>query len=649
MTWIKPVAFPDFTGVKRIAIDTETRDEGLKAGLGSGWFNRNGEVLGMSIAFRDAENNIRRYYYPIAHIENNMDDVVGTVKFFREFFADYTGELVFHNAVYDIGWLKSLGILFNKEAVLVDTSYAAALLDENRFSYRLDDLAKEELGVGKDYTMLEEAMAERGIRTIKEMMQRLQELPAEYVGPYAEQDAEVTLRLWEHYSDLIALDKGLPQVMRLECRGIPMLIAMRERGVPLDMDRVHELIKDFKKREDELQNELNFLAGQPFPRTRTAAQVALIVKTVGEEYFKKSDKGNYLVGKKHIGNIKHPLLDTLKELNHVTKLRKDFLENFLKYEVNGRIHAEFHPLKTNREGSSDIISTKTGRFSSSSPNLTNIPADGELGKLIRSCFIPDEGCDWLCADYSQQEYRWAAHFAIKARVQGWQTVKKMYELNPKLDFHDMGSELLFGNTDHANRKKVKTLGFGILYGQGLAGFASALGCDMSEAKDLLEKYKEKVPFVTGVMQSAMRQAQSTGMIRTYYGRIRHYDFYELGGKKNKLNLGVVKGLAEAVRKTMTKNDPWYNQPIKRYKTYTAINSACQGSSADQTKAAAVYMFEKYGIVPYIIVHDEFDLPVPKGNKEIPKQVVSTMENIFKLEVPVRAEAGLGRNWSEAKD
>ena len=647
--WTLPRDVPDLKDIDTIAIDTEIKDLGLAQGIGSGWFNANGEVLGISLAYTNANASVKytRYYFPLAHAGENISREL--YKQLQTTLQNYTGTIVFHNAVFDIGWLGTLGITFRKEARIVDTGYAAALLDENRFSYRLDDLAKEDLGIGKDYTILEQRMQEMRIRSMSVMMTRLKELPAADVGPYAEQDAECTLRLWELYSKQIE-DNKLTKVFDLECRGIPLLIAMRKQGVPIDLAKVHQLIDNFKEREAKIQAELDAMAGEPFPNTRTAKQVEIIVRVVGKEHFAKSSAGNYLTGKKHVGKLKHPFLEKIKELNSVRKLRKDFLENFLKFEINGRIHAEFHPLKTNREGSSNIISTKTGRYSSTCPNLTNIPADGELGKLIRSCFIPDKGCDWFCADYSQQEYRWAAHLAIRAKVRGWETVKRMYEEDPNLDFHNMGSQLLFGNTDPHNRKKVKTLGFGILYGQGLDGFASALGCSREEAAALLEEYREKVPFVTSIMKQAKAHVDNKGCIRTYYGRIRHYDFFEVNDSDRKVakELGIVKGQMAAITKTMTKGDPWYNRTLKRYKTYSAINSACQGSAADQTKAAAVYMFEKYGIVPYIIVHDEFNIPVPAGDQSVGQKVIDVMENIFKLAIPVKAEGGTGANWAEAK-
>ena len=634
--------FPFLSSYSVLAIDTETRDLGLQQGLGSGWFNCNGEVLGISIAYRQS-NTTKKYYFPIAHASGNLDkDKV--VEFFKNLFATYTGTIVFHNAVYDIGWLGTLGIVPNKQMRIRDTGYAAALLDENRFSYRLDDLGKEELGVGKDYTLLERAMKRLGCRSMGQLMGRLQELPASHVAPYAAQDAEVTLHLYEKFVPELKRQSLLP-LFDLECRQIPLLIAMRKQGVRIDLDRVRELISDFKYREAKVQQELDDMAGEPFPNTRTAKQIEIIVRVVGAEHFKKSAVGNYLTGKKHIRNLKHPFLEKITELNSIRKLRRDFLENFLKFEVDGRLHPEFHPLKTNAEGGSSLMSTKTGRLSSSHPNIQNIPADGELGHLIRTCFIPEDGCDWFCADYGQQEYRWAAHIAIENKCEGWETVKRMYEENPDLDFHNLGSMLLFGNIDHDNRKKVKTLGFGILYGQGLQGFADALGCTKEEAGTLLEQYKQKVPFVTAAMNMAKRQAEGRGYVTTYLKRRRRYDFFETSEREDTT---IVKGRSAAIAKVLDENDPWHNKQLRRYKTYTAINSMCQGSSADQTKMAAVYLYEKYGIVPHIMVHDEFDLSIPKGDELTAKRVIHVMENVIKLHIPVKADGGSGPNWGEAK-
>lgn len=635
--------FPDLLSCKCVALDTETDDKGLQAGMGSGWFNSNGEVLGISLAYINVDNLLTRFYLPIAHASGNLDKAL-VVEFMQNFFSNYTGTLVMHNAVYDLGWLRTLKILPTKSMHVADTGYAAALLDENRLSYRLDDLAQEELGVGKDYTLIDKAVSFLGVKTRKQVMGRLKDLPASWVAPYAAQDAAVTYQLFNKYYPMLKEQNLLP-LYGLECRLIPMLIDMRLRGVRIDVPRVHELIEDFKEREAKIQAELDEIAGEPFPKTRTAKQTEILVRVCGEENFKKSNKGNYLTGKKHIGNLKHPIIEKMSELNHVSKLRKDFLENFLKYEVNGRLHAECHPLKTNGADSDKTISTKTGRFSTQSPSILNIPARGELGHLIRTCFIPDEGCDWFCADYGQQEYRWAAHIAIKNKVEGWETVKRMYEENPDLDFHNLGSMLLFGNIEHDNRTKVKTLGFGILYGQGLDGFAQSLGCTREEAAELLQKYREKVPFVTAVMDMAKRRAEARGYVTTHYGRRRRYDFFEIRGRDNQ---EIVKGQQKAIAKALTPGDPWFGKTPVRYKTYSAINSMCQGSSADQTKACAVLLYERFGIVPHLIVHDEFDVSIPKGDTKTAGRITDAMQTVMKLEVPVKAEGGTGPNWGDAK-
>lgn len=628
------------------ALDTETDDKGLQSGLGSGWFNSNGEVLGISISYYKLQTlNTRaiRQYFPIAHASGNYDrDEV--ISFLKDLFLGFSGVVVMHNAVYDLGWLRTLGVVPGANMRVEDTGYAAALLDENRLSYSLDDLGHEELGIGKDYSLLDKAMHMLGVRTRKQVMGRLRELPASYVAPYAEQDAEVTLRLWLKFKPMLAAQQ-LTKLYNMECRLIPMLIAMRLKGVRIDVDRVKYLIEDFKQREAAVQAELDALAGEPFPPTRTAKQIELIAKIVGAENLKVSEKGNYRTGKQYIKHIKHPLFDKITELNHIRKLRKDFLENFLKYEVNGRIHCEFHPLKTNSASDDRVISTKTGRFSAAAPNLTNIPAQGELGHLIRTCFVADDGCQWFCADYAQQEYRWCAHYAIKNKLEGWEAVDRMYKENPDLDFHDMGSMLLYGDTEHDHRRRAKTMGFGIMYGLGLQGLADSLGETVEEAKELMERYREKVPFVVSAMRTAKRTAEAVGYVLTHLGRRRRYDFWEI---EDRADTTVVKGQANADAKVWTKGDPWYLKKIVRYKTYSAINSICQGSSADQTKLAALWLFEKKGIVPHVIVHDEFDISVPIGREDIGQTVINTMQNIVKLTIPVKAEGEFGPNWGDAK-
>ena len=311
------------------------------------------------------------------------------------------------------------------------------------------------------------------------------------------------------------------------------------------------------------------------------------------------------------------LLSTVREYD---KIKGTFIEGYiLDSNIKGRIHAEFHPLKrADSEGSRGTVS---GRFSSTNPNLQNIPVRTELGKLIRELFIPDDGRLWWSKDYSQAEFRFLVHYAVKAKCHGADIAQKMYQDNPDTDFHVMVSEL----TGLA-RKPAKNLNFGLVYGMGKAKLARTLGVDDIAAAEIMEIYHGRAPFIKELFNKAMHKAQSTGFVKTILGRRGRFNEME---KK------------------------FYGEGMQRAHTHKALNCVLQGSCADLVKTAMVNIWEA-GIVGkdldiYLTVHDELDgsVELGKAGEEKLQEISRIMENSIKLEVPIKVDSGVGDSWAAA--
>ena len=247
--WSAPSEYKDLSGYDEIAIDLETRDEGLNAGLGAGWATNNGEVIGFAVAVEGWQG-----YYPFAHFGGGNLIKEQVLKYMKDICA-LPCTKIFHNAQYDVGWLKAMGIEVQGE--IVDTMVVGALLDENRYSYTLNSLAKDYLGELKAETGLIEAAQQHGVDPKGEMWK----LPAEHVGFYAEQDARLTLLLWKRFKSEI-YNQSLETVWQLEKSLLPILIQMRETGIRVDMDKTLQLQFTFKKQEQEILRKIKKLVGK---------------------------------------------------------------------------------------------------------------------------------------------------------------------------------------------------------------------------------------------------------------------------------------------------------------------------------------------------------------------------------------------------
>ena len=311
-------------------------------------------------------------------------------------------------------------------------------------------------------------------------------------------------------------------------------------------------------------------------------------------------------------------------------MRRDFIQKVcLDMSVDGRIFAQFHQLRKDSDG------TRTGRFSSSNPNLQQIPArDEHWGPLIRSLFLPEKGQDWYRLDYNQQEPRMLVHYARLRAIRGSREACEAYQ-EKDADFHNMVADLA-----GINRKVAKTINLGIMYGMGTFKLGQMLGLSYNDATILLEKYQEKVPFVKGLMHEASKAVTYRGEIKTLLGRKRHFNFWEPSDSTLRWpNKEMPLRLEDAER-------IWKGRPLKRAYTHKALNALIQGASADLTKKAMLDLYTELNVVPHLQVHDEIDISY-KDENEL-KKIAQIMENCVELEVPLKVPLEKGPSWGECR-
>jgi DNA polymerase I-like protein with 3'-5' exonuclease and polymerase domains len=602
--WTPPTEFPDLSKHDEIAIDLETKDPNLNTRMGSGSIVKNGDVVGISVAVKNWCG-----YYPIAHEGGGNMDRKLVLKWFQDVLST-SATKIFHNAMYDVCWIRSLGLSINGK--IVDTMIASALVDENQMRYDLNNCSKRYTGKGKNETALYEAAKSWGVDPKAEMYK----LPAIYVGEYAEQDATITLDLWQELKKEI-LHQDLESIFDLETELFPCLVDMRFLGVRVDSENAHKLKAIL------VEKEKRYLL-QVKKETQVDVQIwaARSIAKVFEKLhlpFDRTEKTNSpSFTKNFLSNHPHPLVKLITQAREINKAHTTFIDTIIKHNHKGRIHAEINQLRGDNGG------TVTGRFSYSNPNLQQIPArNKELGPAIRSLFIPEEGHTWGCFDYNQQEPRLVVHYATLQNLMGIDEVLNSYKKG-EADFHSIVSEMA-----DIPRTQAKTINLGLFYGMGKNKLQAELGINKESAEDLFKKYHSQVPFVRQLMNAVMQRAQSSGRIRTLLGRLCRFHLWEPN------QFGIHKALPH--EQALTEHGPG----IKRAYTYKALNKLIQGSAADMTKKAMIEL-HKEGIIPHIQVHDELDISV--ATQAHAEKIKKTMEHAVNLEVPNKVDYESGPNW-----
>ena len=614
--WVCPENFPALKSYDYIAIDLETRDPNLKS-KGSGSLVNEGEIIGVAVAVDGWSG-----YYPIAHREGNLP---------KQKVLDWLQEIcslpstkIFHNAMYDMCWLKAYNIKVNGH--IIDTMVMAALVDENRYSYSLNSLCYDHLGEVKDESILTTAAEKAGADPKAEMYK----LPAMYVGNYAEKEAELTLKLFKFLSLEIRKD-NLTEVFDLETRLFPCLIEMKVKGVRVDVERAHLLKSKLSEEEKQLLLQVKKETGEDV-QIWAARSIGKVFDKLSLPYNRTAKTQAPSFTKNFLQVHKHPLVQCIAKAREINKAHTTFIDTIIKYQYKGRIHADINPVRGEKGG------TVTGRFSYSNPNLQQVPArNKDLGPMIRSLFLPERNHTWGCFDYSQQEPRLVVHYAAASpKLREDSEVKSIVERfkNNDVDFHQTVADMA-----GIERSQAKTINLGLFYGMGKAKLQAELGLNTKEeAEKLFEKYHSRVPFVKDLMNNTSKDSQRNGYITTLLGRRCRFDTWEEAAfRPGRLTSAMT--WEEASTKFGEEN-------IRRAFTYKALNKLIQGSAADMTKKAMLDLYEEK-IIPHIQIHDELDVSVE--SEKHANKIIDIMQNAVKLNVPNKVDYESGENWGDIYD
>lgn len=613
MSWQAPTTFPSLLDAKIIGIDTETRDPNLMT-LGPGGVRKDGYVIGISIA-----TDTFRGYFPIRHDGGGNLPVDKVLAWLKDNLGSNIPK-VGANILYDLEWLRSEGV--EVRGPKYDIQVAEPLLDEDRRTYRLDALAKDYMGEGKAEDLINEWAANHGIAASK-VKENLWKMPAEIVGPYAEMDAVLALKIFQKQESLLR-EQGLWDVFLMETELIDCLLDMRFRGIPVDVDRAVKTREELQRLQAAEQKVLDGLAGMEVD-VWSGDSIQAACDKLRLPYV-LTPKGNPSFEAEWLEAQEDPLFQKVVRVRRLDRGGGVFIQKkILEMQHNGRIHPTFRQVRGDDGG------TASGRFASANPNMQQVPArDPVLAPLIRRIFVPEPGSLWMVGDYSQQEPRVTVHYAYLSGFRGGDEARTRYIDNPDTDYHTMVAEMA-----NIPRKSAKTLNLGLAYGMGKPKMAGQLGLTMAETTEIYNKYHGAIPFIKLLGDKCTRVAQDRGYIRTLMGRRRRFNLW--GPSKWSPGLRPMPKM-DAIRE--------FGLPVVRYFVHKAMNALVQGTSADMMKLAMLAVY-RAGDVPHITIHDELDLSVTDHAHA--KRIREAMLDCVKLEVPMKVDVELGPSWGECKE
>ena len=570
-----------------ISLDTETTNTDAMSA----------ELVGMSFSYKENQ----AFYIPVPP---NREEAQKIVDKFKPIFENEKSIKVGQNIKYDMIVLANYGI--NIKGKMFDTMIAHYVL-QPELHHGMDYLA--EVYLKYDTIKIEELIGAKG-----KNQRNMRDLSSTDIYKYACEDADVTLKLKNILEKELETNGVKELFEEIEMPLVPVLAYMERNGVRIDTETLKETSKHFTIRMREIEEEIYKLAGMEFNVSSP--------KQVGEVLFdrlkivekaKKTKTGQYVTSEEVLEGLrtKHEIVGKILEHRGLKKLLGTYIDALpeLINPKTGRIHTSFNQTVT-----------ATGRLSSSNPNLQNIPIRNEDGKEIRKAFIPDDGCEFFSADYSQIELRIMAHLSEDENmIEAFReeqdihaaTAAKIYKIN-------------IDDVTREQRSKAKTANFGIIYGISVFGLAERLNVERKEAKELIDGYFENYPKVKAYMDESIRSARDKGYIETIFKRKRYLP--DINSRN-----AIVRGYAER----------------------NAINAPIQGSAADIIKVAMIKIYKRFideGIRSKMIlqVHDELNFSVLREEKEKVQQIViSEMEAAYKMKVPLLADCGWGQNWLEA--
>jgi|TARA_E500000318_G_scaffold2775_1_gene3437 DNA polymerase I-like protein with 3'-5' exonuclease and polymerase domains len=644
----------DLTDIDTVAVDLETYDPNLKT-KGSGAVRKDGFVTGIAIATKK-----QTLYFPIAHAMTDNLNVNDTWEYLNEkLFKNKDIRKVFHNAMYDVCWIRSTtGKML--EGPLLDTMIAASVIDETRMKYSLDSISKDYLNESKyKYDLAEKSLSECGI---KDPMSNMHKLPYSLVKEYAEQDVYLTLKLWNLFEK--KLDevlytkenqdgskefKSCRKIFELETKLFPCLVDMKFKGVKIDIQKAKNLGKLLEKRRDNLVNIIKKHTGVEI-EIWAASSIKKLLDHQQIIDYKKTKAGLPQLPKDYLKTHVNRFLRMIVKARECDKAKNTFVEGILGFVYQGRIHADINQIRSDQGG------TVTGRFSMSNPNLQQIPARGIIGKKMRELFIPEDNCVWGSFDYSQQEPRIVVHYALKLGLPGTDTLKNEFNKDDA-DFHQIVADMA-----QISRTMAKTINLGLFYGMGKIKLQHELNLTRDKANTLFSAYHAKVPFVKRLSQDLIEFAEEHKLLFTLEDRFCRFNKWETRNREwnNKINKyepvpiltrqdAETAFKAELLEKFKDNVADNYMQDFDRYYkpafTYKALNRLIQGSAADMTKKAMVNLYEK-GILPQIQIHDELCLSIKNDSDAL--VVKQIMEQAIPLEVKNKVNYKKGKNWGTIK-
>lgn len=555
------------------------------------------ELVGMSFSYQENQ----AFYVPVP---SDLSEAQKIVNLFRPIFENKNSLKVGQNIKYDMLVLQNYGI--ELKGKLFDTMIAHYIL-QPELRHGMDYLA--EIYLKYETVKIEELIGKKG-----KGQKNMRDLSPIEVYQYACEDADVTLKLKNILEKELKKSGSEELFYTIEMPLVPVLAHMERNGVRLDTTALHESSEHFTQKMNEIEKEIFALAGVEFniSSPRQVGEV-LFDKLKVLEKARKTKSGQYSTSEEILESLrgKHPVIEKILEYRGIKKLLSTYIDALpeLINPKSGKIHTSFNQ-----------TITATGRLSSSNPNLQNIPIRDDDGKEIRKAFIPDDGCEFFSADYSQIELRIMAHLSedknmIDAFLSGYDihaaTAAKVYKTK-------------IGEVSREQRSKAKTANFGIIYGISVFGLAERMKVDRKEAKELIDGYFETYPRVKEYMDESIQSAREKGYVETIFHRKRFLPDI------NSHN-AVVRGYAER----------------------NAINAPIQGSAADIIKMAMIRIYQRFRqenlqAKMIIQVHDELNFSVPIEEKERVQQIViEEMENAYKMHVPLKADYGWGKNWLEA--
>lgn len=640
---------PDWSKLKRVSLDTETRDPYLRE-LGSALVGRDpGYITGFSIAIEDGP----KWYVPIRHEGgDNIEEGPGALEYLRDNMRRFTGQLVGMNLGYDLGWLMREGIELNREARVRDVMVAEACIYEMHQSYSLDAISKRRGFEGKSEQLLREAAAAYGVDPKLQMWM----LPARYVGEYAEDDADLPLKILRRQELEIERD-GLWQVFDLESDLLPVLVRMRHRGIRVNEEKLSG-IESWSHREElacwaEVSRETGVKLGPD--DCWSSAKLAEALEKVGVKPG-VTEGGAASVDKALLSSTNHPAAKNILRARKLNKLRTTFAASVRAHMVRGRIHCTFNQMAGEDQASGGVKGARFGRLSADHVNLQQQPARDEFAAAWRAIYEPEDGALLAAPDYSQQEPRLLTHYAELLGLKGAQEAAQRYRDDPNTDNHDMMTRMIYGD-DEVNswaadkykkfRGYCKNIFLGLCYGEGGAKLARDLGLPTrwmvrgetygdnsyhetreeamaqarkisgrffevagEEAQSILDTFNERCPYVKKLAYVAQDQAKKNGRIITLLGRHCRFPLMPDG------------------------SFDW---------AHKALNRLIQGGSADQTKKALIEV-DRAGHFLQLQVHDELVGSVADVAEA--HRMGDIMRHCVKLNVPCKVDVEVGPSWGE---